>query len=176
MTGNVKQVTDLSLVKENQTHFQEYISNNPAANPGIDMTVTVLTTGYWPSYKSCDLNLPVEMVKIWLLLLRSFFLLIWALRFCHQAKGVESFKEFYQKKTKHWKLTWIFSLGQCNLNGKFEQKTIELILGIYQVIDLSSTSIANVPLDWHFSLSFRLLLYYSSTLLINGVTPTSRVS
>ncbi|PHU13416.1 Cullin-1 [Capsicum chinense] len=57
-------VTDLSLVKENQTHLQEYISNNPAANPGIDMTVTVLTTGYWPSYKSCDLNLPVEMVKI----------------------------------------------------------------------------------------------------------------
>ncbi|KAF3627384.1 putative dentin sialophosphoprotein-like isoform X1 [Capsicum annuum] len=106
-------VTDLSLVKENQTHFQEYISNNPAANPGIDMTVTVLTTGYWPSYKSCDLNLPVEM-----------------------AKGVESFKEFYQKKTKHWKLTWIFSLGQCNLNGKFEQKTIELILGIYQAAAL----------------------------------------
>lgn len=54
-----------------------------------------------------------------------------------QAKGVESFKEFYQKKTKHRKLTWIFSLGQCNLNGKFEEKTIELILGTYQVIVLS---------------------------------------
>ncbi|PHT44468.1 Cullin-2 [Capsicum baccatum] len=106
-------VTDLSLVKENQTHFQEYISNNPAANPGIDMTVTVLTTGYWPSYKSCDLNLPVKM-----------------------AKGVESFKEFYQKKTKHRKLTWIFSLGQCDLNGKFEQKTIELILRTYQAAAL----------------------------------------
>ncbi|XP_049412004.1 cullin-1-like [Solanum stenotomum] len=106
-------VTDLSLVKENQSHFQEYISNNPATNPGIDMTVTVLTTGFWPSYKSCDLNLPVEM-----------------------AKGVESFKEFYQKKTKHRKLTWIFSLGQCNLNGKFEQKTIELILGTYQAAAL----------------------------------------
>ncbi|XP_016432694.2 cullin-1 [Nicotiana tabacum] len=112
-------VTDLSLVKENQNHFQEYISNNPAANPGIDTTVTVLTTGFWPSYKSCDLNLPVEM-----------------------AKGVESFKEFYTKKTKHRKLTWIFSLGQCNLNGKFEQKTIELTLGTYQaaVLLLFNTS------------------------------------
>ncbi|NP_001292986.1 cullin 1 [Solanum lycopersicum] len=106
-------VTDLSLVKDNQTHFQEYISNNTATNPGIDMTVTVLTTGFWPGYKSCDLSLPVEM-----------------------AKGVESFKEFYQKKTKHRKLTWIFSLGQCNLNGKFEQKTIELILGTYQAAAL----------------------------------------
>nr|AHF49537.1 cullin 1-like protein P [Petunia integrifolia subsp. inflata] len=106
-------VTDLSLVKENQNHFQEYLSNNPAANPGIDMTVTVLTTGFWPSYKSCDLSLPVEM-----------------------AKGVEAFKEFYQKKTKHRKLTWIYSLGQCNLNGKFEQKTIELIMGTYQAAAL----------------------------------------
>ncbi|MCD7470105.1 hypothetical protein HAX54_009686 [Datura stramonium] len=60
-------VTDLSLVKENQTHFQEYINNNPAMNPGIDMTVTVLTTGFWPSYKSCVLNLPVEMVAALLL-------------------------------------------------------------------------------------------------------------
>nr|BAW00384.1 cullin 1 [Petunia x hybrida] len=106
-------VTDLSLMKENQNHFQEYLSNNPAANPGIDMTVTVLTTGFWPSYKSCDLSLPVEM-----------------------AKGVEAFKEFYQRKTKHRKLTWIYSLGQCNLNGKFEQKTIELIMGTYQAAAL----------------------------------------
>ncbi|KAH0663640.1 hypothetical protein KY285_028626 [Solanum tuberosum] len=58
-----KQVTDLTLAKENQSHFQEYLSNNSAANPGIDLTVTVLTTGFWPSYKSSDLSLPVEMVR-----------------------------------------------------------------------------------------------------------------
>lgn len=56
------QVTDLTLARENQTHFEEYLSNNPNANPGIDLTVTVLTTGFWPSYKSFDLNLPAEMV------------------------------------------------------------------------------------------------------------------
>lgn len=53
----------MAMVKENQSHFQEYISNNPATSPGIDMSVTVLTTGSWPSYKSCDLKLPVEMVR-----------------------------------------------------------------------------------------------------------------
>jgi len=58
-----KQVTDLTLARENQNHFQEYLSNNPAASPGIDLTVTVLTTGFWPSYKSSDLCLPVEMVR-----------------------------------------------------------------------------------------------------------------
>ncbi|KAI4311171.1 hypothetical protein MLD38_036087 [Melastoma candidum] len=56
-------VTDLTLAKENQASFEEYLSNNANANPGVDLTVTVLTTGFWPSYKSFDLNLPAEMVK-----------------------------------------------------------------------------------------------------------------
>ncbi|KAF5752210.1 cullin-1-like [Tripterygium wilfordii] len=102
-------VTDLTLARENQTSFEEYLSNNSQANPGIDLTVTVLTTGFWPSYKSFDLNLPAEMVKC-----------------------VEVFKEFYQTKTKHRKLTWIYSLGTCNLIGKFEPKTMELIVTTYQ--------------------------------------------
>ncbi|KAM3231468.1 cullin-1 [Capsicum chacoense] len=106
-------VTDLTLAKENQSQFQEYLNNNLAANPGIDLTVTVLTTGFWPSYKSSDLSLPAEMVKC-----------------------VEVFKEFYQTKTKHRKLTWIYSLGTCNINGKFESKTIELIVGTYQAAAL----------------------------------------
>ena len=54
----------MTLARENQTNFEEYLSNNPQASPGIDLTVTVLTTGFWPSYKSFDLNLPAEMVRI----------------------------------------------------------------------------------------------------------------
>ncbi|XP_071698690.1 cullin-1-like [Rutidosis leptorrhynchoides] len=102
-------VTDLTLAKENQNRFSEYLSNNSGASPGIDLTVTVLTTGFWPTYKSYDLCLPQEMIKC-----------------------VEVFKEFYQTITKHRKLTWIYSLGTCNVNGKFDQKTIELVLGTYQ--------------------------------------------
>ncbi|KAI6683987.1 hypothetical protein NL676_029900 [Syzygium grande] len=102
-------VTDLTLAKENQTSFEEYLSNNPNANPGIDLTVTVLTTGFWPSYESFDLNLPAEMVKC-----------------------VEVFREFYQTKAKHRKLNWIYSLGTCNIIGKFEPKTMELIVTTYQ--------------------------------------------
>ncbi|KAI9201322.1 hypothetical protein LWI28_021543 [Acer negundo] len=103
-------VTDLTLARENQTSFEEYLSNNSNANPGIDLTVTVLTTGFWPSYKSFDLNLPAEMVKC-----------------------VEVFREFYQTKSKHRKLTWIYySLGTCNLLGKFESRNTELIVTTYQ--------------------------------------------
>ncbi|RWW16783.1 hypothetical protein GW17_00019314 [Ensete ventricosum] len=55
-------VTDLTLARENQSSFEDYLNSNPHTNPGIDLTVTVLTTGFWPSYKSFDLNLPAEMV------------------------------------------------------------------------------------------------------------------
>ncbi|KAM7257293.1 hypothetical protein ACFE04_013034 [Oxalis oulophora] len=106
-------VTDLTLARENQTSFEEYLNANPNANQGIDLTVTVLTTGFWPSYKSFDLNLPAEMVRC-----------------------VEVFKEFYQTKTKHRKLTWIYSLGTCNLVGKFDPKTVELVVTTYQAAAL----------------------------------------
>uniref|UniRef100_A0A7I4DQ03 Cullin-1 n=1 Tax=Physcomitrium patens TaxID=3218 RepID=A0A7I4DQ03_PHYPA len=102
-------VTDLTLARENQSNFEDYLSDNTKSNPGIDLTVTVLTTGFWPSYKSSDLALPAEMVKC-----------------------VEVFKEFYQTKTKHRKLTWIYSLGTCNITGKFDAKPIELIVTTYQ--------------------------------------------
>ncbi|PPD67820.1 hypothetical protein GOBAR_DD35302 [Gossypium barbadense] len=102
-------VTDVVLAKENQSSFQEYLRNNPDVHPGLDFTVTVLTTGFWPSYKSFDLSLPPEMVKC-----------------------VEVFKGFYGTKTKHRKLTWIYSLGTSHINGKFEPKPIELIVSTHQ--------------------------------------------
>ncbi|XP_068338006.1 cullin-1-like [Pyrus communis] len=102
-------VTDLTIARDHQKGFEEYLHHNPAVNPGMDLTVTVLTTGYWPSYKSFDLNLPEEMVKC-----------------------VEVFKGFYETKTKHRKLTWIYSLGTCNVTGKFDTRPIELIVSTYQ--------------------------------------------
>ncbi|XP_062230758.1 cullin-1-like isoform X1 [Phragmites australis] len=102
-------VTDLTVARDHQTKFEEFVAAHPELNPGIDLAVTVLTTGFWPSYKTFDINLPAEMVKC-----------------------VEVFKEFYQTRTKHRKLTWIYSLGTCNINAKFEAKPIELIVTTYQ--------------------------------------------
>ncbi|AQK42190.1 Cullin-1 [Zea mays] len=102
-------VTDLTVARDHQTKFEEFVAGHPELNPGIDLAVTVLTTGFWPSYKTFDINLPAEMVKC-----------------------VEVFKEFYQTRTKHRKLTWIYSLGTCNINAKFDAKPIELIVTTYQ--------------------------------------------
>ncbi|KAE8674066.1 Cullin-1 [Hibiscus syriacus] len=112
-------VMDLTLARENQASFEDYLMNNLASHPGIDLLVTVLTMGFWPSYKSSDLNLTAEMVKC-----------------------MEVFKGFYKTKTKHRKLTWLYSLGICHVNGRFDQKTIELVKLTYQaaVLLLFNTS------------------------------------
>ncbi|KAI3679602.1 hypothetical protein L2E82_51142 [Cichorium intybus] len=104
--------TDLTSAKEDQSHFEEYLSKNPSVSPGFDFHMTVLTGRFWPGYKSSDLNLPAEMVKC-----------------------VEVFEDFYQQTTKQNKLTWIYSLDSCNINGNFEPKTMELIVTTYQFTD-----------------------------------------
>ncbi|XP_027941382.1 cullin-1-like [Vigna unguiculata] len=101
-------VVDLTLARDNQMKFEKYLQDNSHANPGIDLTVTVLTTGCWPSYKSFDLNLPSEMIRC-----------------------LEVFKGFYETKTKHRKLNWIYSLGTCHVIGKFEVKNIEIVVPTY---------------------------------------------
>ena len=58
----------------------------------VDFTVTVLTTGFWPTYKFMELALPEEMVSC-----------------------VTTFKTFYEHRTMHRKLTWIYALGTCHL-------------------------------------------------------------
>jgi cullin 1 len=56
-------VTDLTVARDHQTKFEEFVAAHQELNPGIDLAVTVLTTGFWPSYKTFDINLPAEMVS-----------------------------------------------------------------------------------------------------------------
>ncbi|XP_074564963.1 cullin-1-like [Curcuma longa] len=107
-------VTDMTLAKETQADFEKYLQRHPRTNPGIDLSVTVLTTGFWPSYRSSDFNPPLEMTKC-----------------------IQAFKKFYPTKTNSRKLTWIYSLGTCNITAKFESTTKELIVTTYQAAVLS---------------------------------------
>lgn len=52
------------MTRDIKTEFDQYLSSNKIANPGVDLTVTVLTSGFWPSAKTTDLSLPSEMVII----------------------------------------------------------------------------------------------------------------
>ncbi|KAM7264731.1 hypothetical protein ACFE04_002414 [Oxalis oulophora] len=102
-------VTDLTVAKDIQGNFESYLQKNDGLNLGVDLSVTVLTTGFWPTYKSSDLILPREMVKC-----------------------VEVFQGFYGSTTNSRRLSWISSLGSCNVQGKFDAKPVELIVSTYQ--------------------------------------------
>ena len=73
----------------------------------------MLTTGFWPTYKFVEMSLPAEMVA-----------------------GVEVFKQFYETRSTHRKLTWIYSIGTATLNGRFAAKPIELQVGTFQAAAL----------------------------------------
>lgn len=105
-------VTDLQLAREKQQAFDEWKQNTNKQLP-IDLSVTVLTTGFWPTYKSMDLALPSEMVE-----------------------GINAFKEFYEAETKHRKLTWVYTQGTAVLKGNFDPKSLELVLSTLQAATL----------------------------------------
>lgn len=45
-------VTDLQLARDKQRLFEDWRRENADCKPlGMDLQVTVLTTGFWPSYK-----------------------------------------------------------------------------------------------------------------------------
>ncbi len=47
-------VTDLQLARDKQQGFEDWKRENAADKPlAMDLQVTVLTTGFWPSYKVC---------------------------------------------------------------------------------------------------------------------------
>ncbi|CAA7015680.1 unnamed protein product [Microthlaspi erraticum] len=102
-------VTDMTLAKDQQLCFEAYLNTCVATKPGIDMTVTVLTTGFWPSYKTSDLNLPSEMIEC-----------------------IQVFKAYYELRTSHRRLMWIYSLGTCHVLGRFSARPVELIVSTYQ--------------------------------------------
>ncbi|XP_059065457.1 cullin-1-like [Cryptomeria japonica] len=99
-------LTDWTLAMKTQSDFEEYLSQNPL-HPcsGIEFSVTVLTYGFWPIYKSPEsLVLPVEMVR-----------------------HLESFKEFYNREKMNRRLTWKHSLGTCIIIGRFDQGDIQIV-------------------------------------------------
>jgi len=91
--------------------FDEWFRSKGAP---LDMQVTVLNTGFWPTYKFADLALTHEMVR-----------------------GVEAFKEFYESTTKQRKLTWIYALGSCVVHAKTDKWKGELTVTTAQAAVLN---------------------------------------
>jgi cullin-4 len=77
--------------------LQHYINLKSSFESSIDLTVNILTMGYWPTYPLVEVNLPKEMVEY-----------------------QEIFNKFYLGKHSGRKLQWQPTLGHCMLRATFE--------------------------------------------------------
>eukprot|EP00300_Choanocystis_sp_HF-7_P004185 c13202_g1_i1.p1 GENE.c13202_g1_i1~~c13202_g1_i1.p1 ORF type:complete len:768 (+),score=175.66 c13202_g1_i1:61-2304(+) len=102
-------VKDLTLSKEHQQNFKDYITSLPPDHRlAIDFDVQVLTTGHWPSYPILEIKIPDQLLAC-----------------------MEIFKAFYESATKHRRLRWLHSMGTVSVNAKFK-KSYELAVSTPQ--------------------------------------------
>jgi cullin 1 len=101
-------INDLADSKEIQASF-----NNSNNSLQIAFGVSVLNPALWPTYKYSDIKIPSEMTRC-----------------------VELFNEFYSLQLKNRKLTWIYSLGTCDIISRFDTKKIEMTVTTCQAVVL----------------------------------------
>ncbi|KAM5180885.1 cullin-4A isoform 1-T2 [Mantella aurantiaca] len=103
---------DMELSKDVMVQFKQYMqSHNDPGN--IDLTVNILTMGYWPTYTPMDVHLPAEMVKL-----------------------QEIFKNFYLGKHSGRRLQWQSTLGHAVLKAEFKDEKKELQVSLFQTLVL----------------------------------------
>lgn len=106
-TGKMEgMLNDLIIGTDHTKQFEDHCKENSIAKEQVGRTefsVQVLTTGYWPSYRTQDVNLPPSMTK------------------CAQV-----FKNYYETTTTHRRLQWIHVLGNATIKATFGKKTYDL--------------------------------------------------
>ncbi|CAA7394007.1 unnamed protein product [Spirodela intermedia] len=104
---------DIELSKEINDSFKQSSQARTKLPSGIEMSVHVLTTGYWPTYPPMDVRLPHELNVY-----------------------QDIFKEFYLSKHSGRRLMWQNSLGHCVLKAHFPRGKKELAVSLFQTVVL----------------------------------------
>ncbi|KAK9093469.1 hypothetical protein Syun_028380 [Stephania yunnanensis] len=104
---------DIELSKEINDSFKQSSQARTKLPSGIEMSVHVLTTGYWPTYPPMDIRLPHELIVY-----------------------QDIFKEFYLSKYSGRRLMWQNSLGHCVLKAVFPKGKKELAVSLFQTVVL----------------------------------------
>ncbi|XP_061895771.1 cullin-4B [Entelurus aequoreus] len=103
---------DMELSKDIMVQFKQHMQcQNIPGN--IELTVNILTMGYWPTYIPMEVHLPAEMVRL-----------------------QEIFKTFYLGKHSGRKLQWQSTLGHCVLKAEFKEGKKELQVSLFQTLVL----------------------------------------
>lgn len=103
---------DMELSKDVMLAFKQHLQN---AHSGIalELSVNILTMGYWPNYQLLEVELPADMVRY-----------------------QQIFTKFYLAKHSGRKLQWQPTLGHCVLKAIFLQGAKELQVSLFQALVL----------------------------------------
>nr|XP_022915121.1 cullin-4A [Onthophagus taurus] len=104
---------DMELSKDINIAFKQNLANVNRDLPPIDMTVNILTMGYWPTYPPLDVTIPEQMMQFQYV-----------------------FKMFYLSKHSGRKLQWQPTLGHCVLKAQFKTSLKELVVSLFQALVL----------------------------------------
>lgn len=104
---------DMELSRELAAPFKQYLKNTQPSG-SIEMSVSVLTKGYWPTYQQMNVTLPAEMLHY-----------------------RELFKKFYLSKHNGRNLQWQPNLSSILLKAQFPANmTREIGVSLFQAIVL----------------------------------------
>ena len=81
----------------------------------IDFSVQVLTTGFWPTYKSPEISLPSEM-----------------------SDCMKLFKDWHHNKHGQRKLSWMLFLRNATVKATFGEKSYDLQVTTLQAVALNA--------------------------------------
>lgn len=106
---------DMELSKDiNITYKQHLSASTETSGPGgVELSVHILTMGFWPTYRACEVRLPTELTR-----------------------QQEHFTKFYLAKHSGRKLHWQPTLGHCVLRANFAQGNKELQVSLFQALVL----------------------------------------
>lgn len=111
---------DMELSKDINIAFRQHIDGSLSSKDvisfnaiAIDLTVNILTMGYWPTYPVMEVNMPAELVEY-----QNFF------------------TKFYLNKHSGRKLQWQPTLGHCVLKARFDQGPKDLQVSLFQSLVL----------------------------------------
>ncbi len=104
---------DIDLSQDIMVQFRQSPQFQDRLPPNMELNVSVLTTGYWPTYTPMEVRLPEELTV------------------CQ-----DLFKEFYISKHNGRRLMWQSSLGQCVMRVQFPKGLKELHVSLFQCVVL----------------------------------------
>jgi cullin 1 len=95
-------INDLELAKDLAVRYKKERANTESIANKIEFDVKVLTTCHWPTYKSFDITVPIEI---------------------HNC--MDDFSAYYSKQPQnnHRKLEWNFSMGTALLKAAISEKS-----------------------------------------------------